>query len=115
VELQRSVYLSIGLLEGIAYAEDAWIDLFLGYDGFNVQFITVISNGLLLFHGIKGCVAAALDEYATKNTLAGNSKALRGTRLNAIPTLAFTLSEFQVLGVFVLAMCDADSYKGGYD
>jgi hypothetical protein len=74
VELQRSVYPSVGLLEGVAYAEDAWIDVLLGYDGFNVQFITVISNRLLLFHGIKGYGAAALEchgrrwEESEKNT-----------------------------------------------
>jgi hypothetical protein len=66
VELQRGVYPSIGLLEGIAYAEDAWIDILLGYDGFNVQFITVISNRLLLFHEIKGGGPAALECYGRK-------------------------------------------------
>ena len=66
VELQRSVYPSVRLLEGIAYAEDGWIDILLGYDGFNVQFITVISNNLLLFHGIKGWEAAALECYERK-------------------------------------------------
>jgi hypothetical protein len=66
VELQRSVYPSVGLLEGIAYAEDGPIDTLLGYDGFNIQFITVISNRLLLFHGIKGWGAVALKCYGRK-------------------------------------------------
>jgi hypothetical protein len=61
VEFQRSVYPSVGLLEGVANAEDTWIDILLGYDGFNVQFITVISNRLLLFHEIKGWGTAALE------------------------------------------------------
>jgi hypothetical protein len=51
VKLERSVDLSIGLLEGIAYAEDTWIDILVVDDGLNIQFITVISNGLLLIHG----------------------------------------------------------------
>ena len=52
MKLERSVDLSIGLLEGIANAEDTWIDSLVN-DGLNIQFITVIPNGLLLFHGIK--------------------------------------------------------------
>jgi hypothetical protein len=66
VELECSVDLSIGLLEGIAYAEGARIDILVGYDGLNIQFITVISNGLLLIHGIRGCGEAALDAYVPK-------------------------------------------------
>lgn len=60
MELKRGVYPSVGLLEGVAYAEDVWIDILLGYDGFNIQFITVISNRLLLFHGVSGWGTAAL-------------------------------------------------------
>jgi hypothetical protein len=62
MKLKRSVDLSIRLLEGIADAEDAWIDSLIGNDGLNIQFITVISNGLLLFHGIKDWGSAALEE-----------------------------------------------------
>ena len=95
MELQRSVYLSVRLLEGVAYAEDAWIDILLGYDRFNIQFITVISNRLLLFHGVKGCGAAALERYGrrrkrVRKALARNSKAvvLRNTRSSQSHTLA---------------------------
>jgi hypothetical protein len=66
VELQCSVYLSVGLLEGVAYAEDAWINILLGYDGFNIQFITVISNRLLLFHEVSGWGTAALKCFEGK-------------------------------------------------
>ena len=61
MKLERSVDLSIGLLEGIANAEDTWIDSLVN-DGLNIQFITVIPNGLLLFHGIKDWGSAALEE-----------------------------------------------------
>ena len=44
VKLECSVDLSVGLLEGIAYAEDGWIDIVVGHDGLDVQFITVITN-----------------------------------------------------------------------
>jgi hypothetical protein len=75
MKLERCVDLSIGLLEGIANAEDAWIDILVGYDGIDIQFIAVISNGLLLFHGIKGWGSAALEE-CTPNKL---RKALAGS------------------------------------
>ena len=55
MKLERGVDLSIGLFEGISYAEDARIDILVGYDGLDIQFIAVISNGLLLIHGIEGC------------------------------------------------------------
>lgn len=75
MKLECRVDLSIGLLEGIAYAKGARIDILVGYDGPNIQFITVIANGLLLIHGIGGCEAAALDAYVPKKvrkTLAEN-------------------------------------------
>ena len=101
VELQRSVYPSVRLLEGIAYAEDGWIDILLGYDGFNVQFITVISNNLLLFHGIKGWEAAALECYERKWG-GEREEHLQGTLKPSVEgRVAFkqsTVSEFQVLG-----------------
>lgn len=59
MKLECSVDLSVGLLEGISYAEDARIDILVSYDGLNIQFIAVISNRFLLVHEIKGCGAPA--------------------------------------------------------
>jgi hypothetical protein len=66
VELQRSVYPSVGLLEGVAYAEDAWIDILLGYDGFNIQFVPVIPERFLFFHEVRGWGTAALKVLRKK-------------------------------------------------
>ena len=100
MELQSSVYPSVGLLEGIAYAEDVWIDILLCYDGFNVQFITVISNRLLLFHGINDCGAAALECYGKRweeHLQATLNPFFEGNASNTT-----TVSEFQMLKCCIL-------------